>query len=360
GSYIIDNNTADLVEYYPASNTWTVKSTFPGGERIYAHVFVINDIAFIVSGAYYTPGVGYACYQDVWKYTPTNNSWSQLNNFPGTPRHGGFAFAHNGKGYLGLGYGNLDDPFIDVWEYNPATDSWTQKSNFPGTPFKSGFQFSIDKCAFIGMGYSTGLTQLDDVWQYDADQDIWTQKNDFTSYAMSWVSNFTMNGKGYVVCGKKLDLGLETNEFWEYNPQTDSWIGMPAFSGAARLAASGFAINGKGYTGLGAYGSSTYMADFWEFTPSGYGVDQTNVKQKAEVNIYPNPSNAEVNVEINNPEHKDLTLSVFDADGKCVKQFKAGNNSQLITAEHSVFSAGTYFIAVSFGENTIVKKLVIE
>jgi len=352
-------NTLSLVEYDPLTNIWTQKPDFPGGSRIKTQVFVINNIAYFVSGAFWNLSTGiYIGYNDVWKYDPSTNSYTQLNNFPGTPRHGGFAFSFDGKGYFGLGVDDDDQVLYDFWQYNPATDTWIQKTNFPGVPCRNGFQFSIDKNGYIGLGFTTGMSQLNTVWQYDASQDSWTQKNNFPSVGLSWLSCFTMNGKGYVVTGKKLSLNVLSTEFWEYTYQTDSWTSMPAFTGVARVAASGFSVAGKAYTGLGY--SSTYLDDFWEFTPSTVGVNQTNEKQLAEVEIYPNPSNSEVNISIKNPDHKEISLEIFDTEGKYITQFKPGNNSQIITAEHSLFSAGVYYVAISIDKKTFVKKLVIQ
>jgi len=358
GDYV--PNTLSLVEYDPSTDIWTQKPDFPGGSRIKTQVFVINDIAYFVSGAFWNlfAGGGYIGYNDVWKYDPATNSYTQLSNFPGTPRHGGFAFSYESKGYFGLGVNDNDEVLYDFWQYNPATDTWIQKADFPGVPCRNGFQFSIDKNGYIGLGFTTGLSPLNTVWQYDASQDIWTQKNNFPSDGLSWLSCFTMNGKGYVVTGKKLNLNVLSTEFWKYTYQTDTWTSMPAFTGVARVAASGFSVEGKTYTGLGY--SSTYLNDFWEYTPSVVGVDQVDENQLAKVEIYPNPSNSDVNILINNPENKEISLEIFDAAGKNIKRLNPGNNSQIITAEHSLFSAGVYCVATSIGNETVIKKLIIK
>ncbi len=352
-------NTVDLVEYDPSTNAWIQKANFPGGQRPQTHTFVIHNIVYIVSGVYWTGApLDYTAYNDVWKYDPATNIWTPLNNFPGTGRHAGFAFECCGKGYFGIGFDENNNFLYDFWEYNPLTDTWTQKSNYPGPGRKSGFQFSLGEYGYVGMGIMSGTTQLNDVWQYNPSQDSWTQKNNFPASGLTWESYFTMNGRGYVVTGRKVNLGINSQEVWEYDPDQDTWTSMQTFPGAARYAAAGFSINGKGYTGIGY--STTYQNDFWEFTPSITGWYLPDEKQIEEVKIYPNPSNTDVNISIVKPRNKDISLAIYDASGKCVKRVDLERTSQLITVEHSLFSVGVYYFVTGFGNKTIVKKLIIK
>ncbi len=352
-------STKDLAEYNPATNTWAQKTPFPGHAMVQSHTFVIENIAYIVSGAYWSGSpLDYTCYKDVWKYNPSTDVWTQLGDFPGTARHAGFAFTCRGKGYIGIGFDENNNFLYDFWEYNPATDTWTQKANFPGTGRKSGMQFSIADFGYVGMGLTTSSSQLKDIWQYDAMNNTWTQKNDFPTNGLSWESFFAMNGKGYVVTGRKVDLGTNSKEVWEYDPINDTWTGLQAFPGTARYAAVGFAINGKGYTGVGY--STTYNNDFYEYTPQDYGVEQSDGKLNEDLFIFPNPSSTDVNISVVNPQNKDLTLLVFDVNGKCIRKIKLDKNSRIITAEHSLFSAGIYYVALSFHDKSIVKKLIVE
>lgn len=114
------NYLADLWEYNPATNQWTLRAPLPGVGRHSATGFSINGIGYIVGGEIYPTGSPYTIYsKEVWSYTSTTNQWSQLSDFPGGTLSGAVAFVINNKAYVGTGIsaGGSQRTF---WEFDPT------------------------------------------------------------------------------------------------------------------------------------------------------------------------------------------------------------------------------------------------
>jgi N-acetylneuraminic acid mutarotase len=249
---------------------WEEKSSFPGGGRNSAILFVIDDKAYMGLGDSEDTSKQV---NDLWEYNVANDLWTQKADFPGEGRSGASAFSVGGKGYvtLGLGDGGVSFDKKDLWEYNPSTDTWVQKKDFPGKLRYASSAFVIDDKAYMCLGEDSNLYDMKEVWEYTPALDKWTQKSNFPGKERTFASSFVINSKGYICLGK---YGLkEYSDLWEYNPANDSWIQKADFPGAARFDAAAFSRKGKGYVGLGYYvfslGQGQYGGkspnDFWEY-----------------------------------------------------------------------------------------------
>lgn len=58
----------------------------------------------------------------------------------------------------------------NVWSYNPANDSWTQLDDFPGTTRRWAVVMNIGDRVFYGLG--TNGTNFNDFWEFDSVADI--------------------------------------------------------------------------------------------------------------------------------------------------------------------------------------------
>lgn len=284
------------------TSTWTQKASL-NTARSGAFTFEIGGKAYLGTGFN-----GSSCLNDFWEYDPTNNTWTQKANFPGTARYGAASFSIGNKGYVGTGVDCSNNLYQDIWEYNPATNTWTQKNNFGGSARRHATTFVIGSKAYLATGHN-GSYDLNDLYEYDPTADSWTQKASLSVYRNQSIG-FSMNGKGYFGAGNYMgnnfnDLyeytpgtnswatkaaiggtfqivgakaftlgnkayivgGTTTNEFWEYTPATNAWLQKGYFAGVARWYLSAFALNGKAYMGTGANINSTMLSDLWEFDP---------------------------------------------------------------------------------------------
>ena len=139
---------------------WVKMNQFDGNKRSEGVYFSINDFGYWGMGYGYNGTIS-KYFTDMYKYDPASDSWSELNDFPGTPRAYAVCTNTATKGYVGLGYDG-DNSLKDFWEYDAATDTWTQIDDFPGTPRYDAVAFAIDDYLFVGMGIDDdGLTYKD-------------------------------------------------------------------------------------------------------------------------------------------------------------------------------------------------------
>jgi N-acetylneuraminic acid mutarotase len=245
---------ADFYAYNPASNTWSPidsihneTSSFP---RYDAVAFSFDTTAYVLTG---TDGQNY--FGDVWRYSPTINTWIQEIYYPGSRRSGAVSFVYHGQGYLVTGFtpGDLwskGDLCYDFWRFTPETDS------------------SINNWARLNDIYDTHAGSFD---------------GGYTDIIRTHASSFMILGqpdgdKGYVTLGSG-NGGIDVTSTWEYDFATDLWTAKSSFQGAPRANAVSFtlttvpAIAGvastRGFVAAGLnQGASAAFADCYEFFPN--------------------------------------------------------------------------------------------
>ncbi|MFT6246160.1 MAG: N-acetylneuraminic acid mutarotase [Salibacteraceae bacterium] len=101
-------------EYDPALDTWTMKAPYPGLFPNRPKGIHQNGYGYIIGGM----DASWTWCPEVWRYDPTNDSWLQLQDFPGTTRRWATAVNVGGRVYYGLGTNGTN--FNDFWEFNPV------------------------------------------------------------------------------------------------------------------------------------------------------------------------------------------------------------------------------------------------
>lgn len=92
---------------------------------------------------------------------------------------------------------------------------------------------------------------------------------------LAYATAFELEGKGYVVTGKKYLTPINFNVFapsrqcWQFDPEDNSWAKMPDLpeEAPARCYATSFVIGDKAYVGGGWDGRENVYKDFYEFSP---------------------------------------------------------------------------------------------
>ena len=155
-----------------AQDTWTQKADFGGTGRYGAVGFSIGSKGYIGTGNDASGPFGYV--KDFWEYDPATNAWTQKADFGGGDRGFAVGFSIGSKGHIGTGIfaGN------DFWEYDPATNAWTQKADFGGTARWLAIGFSIGDKGYIGTGSDFSGFVTKEFWEYDPATNAWTQKAD--------------------------------------------------------------------------------------------------------------------------------------------------------------------------------------
>ena len=256
GFVITGSNTDNVYRYDKSADTWIQLGDFPGGVRGYAYGVAVNDKAYMGLGSDLN---GYPT--DWWEYNIVNDSWTQKANLPAVGRNHPAMIAVGDKIYMGCGSNNTGN-LGDWWEYDIASNVWTQKTDLPGNDRHHPFYFNIGNNAYVGFGHgslpgpgsnpSASSYIYNDFYKYNPSNDTWTQMSNFPSEARVAGTQFSFDGKGYVLSGDGDDHGpLDEGEFWQYNPSNDSWIQLPSHPGDAIWAPGCFVIDCNIYFLLG-------------------------------------------------------------------------------------------------------------
>ncbi len=154
----------EMYEYDPASDHWT-KKAYPEALGYFG-----GGSAFSINGKGYL-GVGWVMEKssnvsDFFEYDPETETWTRKAGFPGTPRSNATSFSlPNGKGYIAMGFSNEQSKYLnDVWEYDPVYDSWTRIEDFPGSPRFGARAVVVGSGAYIIGGY--GGSYEKDIWMF--------------------------------------------------------------------------------------------------------------------------------------------------------------------------------------------------
>lgn len=256
GAIDVSMRRNDVWKYNPTTDQWTELGGTPGEDRAWGVAFIIGN------QAYYGLGWGATTFglKDMWRYDAASDSWEQLPDFPGEGRHSPSYTVWKGKAYLGLGNGPSGS-LADWWVFDPMDGSWTQLNSFPGDARSSAIALASDGKIYVGLG-RIGATPQVDFWEYDIASDTWTQKNDAGcgprfSALVAQFDNRNVVGLGF-------DGVDEVKDFWEYFPSTDEWHQIHSLPGAERTNASSFTIGSTLYLGTGN-NSGTEYNDFYKF-----------------------------------------------------------------------------------------------
>jgi len=236
GEYLMD-----AYRYDAQTQNWEQLADFPGGPRGYAYGVSNATTAYVGFGKYNSDYP-----TDWWAYNMSSDEWTQLADFPSAGRSHPALILANDKVYVGMGSNSAN--MGDWWEYDIPSDSWSQKADFEYGNRHHPFYFALDGVPYVGFGHGNfvdgNLNIYKDFFKYDADTDSWIELNDFPSEGRVAGTQFSYNGKGYVLSGDGDNhASLDSGELWEYSPQTDSWVQLESHPGNARWAPGCFIIN---------------------------------------------------------------------------------------------------------------------
>jgi len=270
---------SDMYAYDAGADQWIQRASMPAaaGTRNAATAFAVGNRGYIVGGY---DGVNKL--QDVWEYNQSTGQWTQKTNLPDPPssnlgsgaRYGAVGFGIGNYGYICSGYTGSHTK--DLWRFNPSNNSWTQMKSM-NTPNKRTGAVALvyNDTAYIVSGSNNGVMNSE-VARYNPSTDTWTRLRDianvssdsyddtYTSIVRTNAVGFVIGTKGYLATGQN---GSNVATVWEYDFTNDTWSAKTNFERSARNAAVGFSVKGRGYVGLGT--NSTYYYDnLDEFKPN--------------------------------------------------------------------------------------------
>ena len=95
------------------------------------------------------------------------------------------------------------------------------------------------------------------------------------------------------------------------------------------------------------------------YVPLSTGLTGLDV-EKSTINVYPNPSSDLVVVQIADITRGDVSLELLDAAGKVVDKTSVLQGSTIAYFDTKTLYAGMYFIRISSGDKSTMKKVLVE
>lgn len=340
GAKELTGPTQDFLQYDPETDTWTTLDDFPGAGRGYAIGDVWDRKAYFGFGTSTS-----AILNDLWVYDPDSARWTELAPCPCEPRLHPAMIAHNGKVFVGLGNNNNGN-LKDWWEYDIASNTWSQKPDFPEVRRHHPYQFGIGDYVYTGLGHGAGIFKE---WlRYDPVTEEWTRMADIPGEGRVAGTQFSYNGKGYVLSGDGDDhLSMETGEMWSYDPVANTWDSLPPHPGKSRWAPASFVIDGVVYLFNGTTyfqgPGSVYQTDAYKFDLKEMISGTGDPQPEARVRIYPNPMTSSLVIDAPGGVYQEVRI--FSSDQKLVYQ-----NTSAPQHDVSHLPSGLYRITVHTSE----------
>ena len=149
--------STSFFSYDPALDLWTQLNNLPFSTIYGIPTFAINDKGYIKNGA------------DFYEYDATLDSWTPKAQFPGLSPHRPAGIGTSNYGYFIGGFSGSPSvlPWIwapEVWRYDQANDSWMQLEDFPGSTRRWAVTARVGERLFYGLG--TNGTNFNDFWEF--------------------------------------------------------------------------------------------------------------------------------------------------------------------------------------------------
>lgn len=340
----------DLYKYDPIADSWTQLPDFPGGQRGFSYGVTSGDKAYVGFGATRINETTIR-YFDLWEFDADSEAWTQLADCPCSGRRHPALVATSTHIYVGLG-GDSQGNQNDWWAYEIATDTWEQKADFPSRERHHPYYFAIDDIPYVGFGHGAAI--YNDFYSYDPSSDEWSYVNFIPSQGRVAGTQFSYGGKGYALSGDgDTHENLPTGEFWEFDPSNKSWTRLEPHPGIGRWAPGNFLIENQVFF-LG--GETDFLHnDMWTYTLEFVSNTTEAQTEGLELAMSPNPSSGMIFLET---QESELTVEVFGLDGKLLYTKKAVR-TQL---DLSSLPSGSYSIRFtdSTSNKQVTKQVIIK
>ena len=280
--------------YDSAYGSWTAVTDFPGQARSNAVAFTIGGTGYLGGGL---ANDGFTPLNDYYAYNP-GSGWSQIDslvdqNGNSHPRFDAVSFSFDTTAFVLTGTDNYNF-FDDIYRYSPTTNTWIALPSMPGSKRSGAITWVYKGQGYLVTGYTNGSryssgTQCYDFWYFtyrnDVDTLAWTRLHDiFNTNAATFDDGYTnivrehgvgfielatpIGDKGYVTLGSF--NGGDVTYTWEYDFATDLWQEKTPYEGNGRTGAVGFSLQGqtRGFVATGLnQGSTAAFSDCEEFFP---------------------------------------------------------------------------------------------
>ena len=208
----IGGDVMSFYEYDPLTRKIKTLKPCPAPFYRYTRRFAQDDNIYLLSSG-----------NTVWRYSITQNSWTQLNNFPGDDNSPRYGFNYDGNGWV---IAENDDGDYELWKYDSTTDSWTMESQVDiGSPlFHIAYGVTaINDKIYVIVGLPGGGAPRLVAYNTGTDTYEELEAPPFSVWNGSITDTYWVNapGGGYFV-------NMHENEIWNYSVADDNWTKTPS------------------------------------------------------------------------------------------------------------------------------------
>lgn len=229
---------------YSFGQSWTKLQDFPGTARDDGATFTIANKVYCGTGLQ----VGWTCTNDFYAFDLTTETWGLTASLPlVASRQYGIGFSMLGRGYVFGGVNDAGSFLNDLWEYNPTTNTWLQKSAMPSVGRSGSVAFVLNDIVYIVGGRTSTQNAIPETWMFNPMTNSWTPLANLPINGTWRGVAFTYNNKGYVGFGRN-NADQHNKQFYEYMPSTNTWSQV-----------LGYSHIGRAYTGYAQIGNFGYL-----------------------------------------------------------------------------------------------------
>lgn len=182
--------------------------------------------------------------------------------------------------------------------------------------------------------------------QYSASYSDELQVRASSDCGATWTTLFSKSGANLSTVGYKTSAYVPATSEW-----VDNIIDLSAFVGSSDVVIE--------FVGISGYSNQLYVDDINLLNEVTVGLSEENVSS---VNVFPNPSNGEVNVNIDMASSSDAVISILNSLGEVVRVENArdlSSGTNTITLDLNEMTSGIYYLNVVVGESTEIRKISI-
>jgi N-acetylneuraminic acid mutarotase len=206
-----EGSLSDFWEYDPTSDSWERLPDFPGEPRQNATSFVYLENAFVGLGGRFRQTNDepyFVKFSDFYEFNTSTREWNAITSFPGGARSSASVFVINQNAYVGFGALEGSQPANilyspDFWSFDLVEKTWTQTASFPGLGREASASFSINSRGYIGLGSRTvdhRIARFDSFYEYEPFIDTWTESQFNPNGSGAGTTNtVVINGVAYLV-----------------------------------------------------------------------------------------------------------------------------------------------------------------
>lgn len=239
-----------ILEFDGPTAMWTKRFTTNHKSFEEPRCYLYNNTIYVIGGREAIDS-GIWPVKNMWKLDLSSMTWTRGEEVPHKNIANPISFELNGEWFIGSGVDITDlnlccgypIPTPKMWKYSPSQNTWTPVADFPGRYQKNPTTFTIGDKAYVFSGaihkgshdnqYETEFER--ELWEYTPASNTWTQipLPEVDSHLILPIGEkyciFSYNGKAYFLSSQKMiatGLGYQFStfaSFTEFDPQAKTF-----------------------------------------------------------------------------------------------------------------------------------------